>query len=136
MAVTVDDVGVTLRRKITDPLEVAAVEQWIRDVSMLIRARYGARVADLEPEAVDYVIRESVAAMARTPDASTRSTVAVDDATVTREYKTSVGRAWVGDDLWAWLDGLLPDGGARDAFSIRLASSPSPAPGSWGCRAW
>ena len=59
----------------------------------------------------------------------------VDDATVTREYKTSVGRAWVGDDLWAWLDGLLPDGGARDAFSIRLASSPS-IPGSWGCRAW
>ena len=121
MAVTVEDVATTLKRPITDPLEVAAVRMWLADAALQIRLRFPGRVDELDPEAVDYVIRESVAAMAKAPDASTRSTVAVDDATVTRDYRSSVGRVWVGDDLWAWLDGLLPDGGAREAFTIRLA---------------
>ena len=57
MAVTVEDVATTLKRPITDPLEVAAVRMWLADAALQIRLRFPGRVDELDPEAVDYVIR-------------------------------------------------------------------------------
>lgn len=124
MAVTVQDVATTLKRAITDPLEVAAVEMWIRDAAMQIRLRFPGRVDDLDPEAVAFVIREAVAAKAARPDSASRVQIAVDDGSVTKDYTTSTGQVSIGDDWWDLLAGTLP--GPRGAFSIRLGGATPP----------
>ena len=131
MAVTVEDVATTLKRPIMDPLEVAAVRMWLADAALQIRLRFPGRVDELDPEAVDYVIREAVAAKVKAPDVASRVSVAVDDASVTRDYTKSTGLVTIWDDWWDLLAGTLPDATASDAFSIRLAGA-TPRP-DWEC---
>jgi hypothetical protein len=92
---------------------------WIADAEMLIEAR---RVAldvtgPLDPDVVDYVVRESVVAHARRPDSATQVTTSVDDGSVSKIYSSSRGRMVILDDLWPMLGLTEPKG----AFSIDLA---------------
>lgn len=124
MAVTVEDVATTARTAVTSEQDRATVEQWIADVQLLLRLRFGDRLAEIDPDAVDYVVREVVAGRLRRPrDEASSQSVAVDDATVTRRWEssTSGGRSW--DDWLAWLAGLLPDATSGEAFSIRLGGA-------------
>ena len=124
MAVTVEDVVTTARTAVTSDADKAAVAQWIADVQLRLRLRFGDRLSELDPEAVDYVVREVVAArLLRPRDEASSQSVAVDDATVTRRWETSTGggRSW--DEWMAWLDGLLPDAMSGEAFSIRLGGA-------------
>ena len=132
MAVSVQDVATTLQRQITDPAQVAAVELWIRQAMMQVRLRFGARVAELDPDAVDYAVLEAVAERFRAPsDAVSSTSLAVDDATVTKRWEQRSGRSGAMPDAWLdWLAAQLP-GGSGEAFSIRLAS-----PQSGGRCAW
>ena len=121
MAVTVQDVATTLRRDITNPAEVAAVELWLRQAAMQVRLRFGERAAELDIEAVDYAVTESVAARFRTPtDAASSMSWQVDDAQITKRWEQSAGAGAMPDEWLDWLAGTLPGGGASEAFSINL----------------
>lgn len=122
MAVTVHDVATTLRRPITDPVEVEAVELWLRQAQLQIRLRFGDRVAELDPDAVDYAVTESVAARFRAPrDASTSTSYQVDDAQVTKRWDVKAGSGAMPDEWLDWLAATMPGAGEGGAFSIRLA---------------
>lgn len=124
MAVTVEDVATTARTAVTSEADNAAVAQWIADVELRLRLHFGDRLPDLDTGAVDYVIREVVAArLLRPRDESSSQSVAVDDATVTRRWETSGGQGRSWDDWLAWLDGLLPDATSGGAWSIRLSGA-------------
>lgn len=123
MAVTVADVATTARATVP-PSDVATVQRWIADVELLLRLRFSDRLAEIDADAVDLVIREVVAARVRRPrDEVSSQSVAVDDATVTRRWETSTsgGRSW--DEWLAWLAGLLPDATSGGAWSIRLGGA-------------
>ena len=121
MAVTVQDVATTLRRGITDPREVAAIELWLHQAVMQIRLRFGDRAAELDIEAVDYAVLESVAARFRTPtDAAASMSWQVDDAQITKRWEQSAGSGAMPDEWLDWLAGTLPGAGASEAFSINL----------------
>lgn len=88
---------------------------WIGDAEMLIESRrllLGAEVPD--DAKLDYVVREAVAAHIKRPDDATQVTVAVDDGSSSRSYKTGKGRVTILDEWWALL-GLVESSGA---FSI------------------
>ena len=124
MAVTVEDVATTARSAVTSDADRAAVERWIADTELQLRLHFGSRLGELDPEAVDYVVREVVAGrLLRPRDEASSQSVAVDDATVTRRWESSGGggRSWA--DWLAWLDGLLPDATSGGAFSIRLGGA-------------
>lgn len=123
MAVTVGDVGTTTRRPVTPDDEVT-VQRWIDDVLLELRLRFGDRFGELDPDAVDLVVREVVGARWLRPrDEATSTSVAVDDGTVTRRWEGSTGSGARSFADWMdWLAGLLPDdASARGAWSIRLA---------------
>ena len=88
MAVTVEQVGVEARRPITDPAEVAAVQQWLESVAVLIRARYPDPTRQPLPDVVDLVTRTVVAAMVTQRGDGARVTqVQIDDGSVSRTYE-------------------------------------------------
>ena len=121
MGVTVGDVATTLRRAITDPAEVQAVEMWIRDAEMKLRLRYPSRERQPDPEAAAMVVREVVAArLLGRADGARVVQVAVDDGSVRREYGASGQSASI-DDWWPWLDSTLPTPVSEGAWSIRLS---------------
>ena len=73
---------------------------------------------------IDYVVRSAVVAYARAwnPTNAKRSSVAIDDGRVEREYLDPVAELTISDALWAV---LLPDeASSSGAFSIRLGYSP------------
>ena len=119
MAVTPADIAVALGRTAPEagsPTE-AQWAMWINDAEMLIEARR-VKVDDalvLDEAKVDYVVREAVRTHVLHPDDATQVTKAVDDASVTRTYKSSRGRVQILDEWWALL-GLVAAGSG--AFSI------------------
>lgn len=87
-------------------------EMWISDALMLIETR---RVElnpdlDIDQAKLDYVIREAVVDHVRHPDDATQVSVAVDDASTQRTYRSGKGRVTIRDEWWSLL-GLIPDGG-------------------------
>ena len=119
MPVTVSDVETTLGRALSD-MEQRQVGMWLSDAMLPIRLRFGDRVGDLDPDVVDFVVREAVALKVKQPDPVTRRSVAVDDARVEREFARASGQVTILDEWWRMLEDSLPDGGTRDAFTIRL----------------
>lgn len=101
-------------------------ELWINDALMLIEAR-GALlgIEDVEPAKLDYVIRESVVDHIRRPDDATQVTIAVDDGSSSRSYKSGNGRVTIRDEWWTLL-GLVESSGAFsiDAVSFGTAHLP------------
>lgn len=119
MAVTPEMIAVALGRPApadgTPEYEQWAM--WISDAYMLIAARLG-DLAALDQAKLDYVVREAVVAQVRRPDDATQVSVAIDDGSVSRTYRTSSGRVTIRDEWW---DLLSPSAGANGAFSIRPA---------------
>ena len=103
MTVQVSDIETALGRTLTDAEQAQAV-QWIADALMLIEARLG-DPADLEPNVVDYVVREAVSARFRNPEGYQSETI--DD--YTYRHGTETRRVTI---LAEWWDLLTPE---RDA---------------------
>lgn len=94
-------------------------EMWISDALMLIQIRYdgiGDDTLTVDPDVLDYVIREAVVAHALRPDDSTQVSASTDDTSVTKTYKSGRGRVTILDEWWALL-GLTTSSGAG-AFSF------------------
>ena len=91
-------------------------EMWIDDASMLIESRRLKVAPDLviDEAKLDYVIREAVVAHVKKPDDATQVTIAVDDASTSKSYKSGKGRVTILDEWWALL-GLVEKSGA---FSV------------------
>lgn len=94
---------------------------WIEDALMLIEARRERLKADA-PDAlkVDYVVREAVVDHIKRPDDATQVTIAVDDGSSSRSYKSGKGRVTILDEWWALLGLVETDG----AFSIDTVGGP------------
>lgn len=116
MTVTPSDIAVELGRATpgADTTEFSQWELWIADARMLISARLG-DLAALDQDRLDYVVRQAVSAHVKRPDDATQVTVAVDDGSSSRTYRTSRGRVQIIDEWWALL--APPDSSGR-AFSI------------------
>ena len=116
MAVTPDDIAVELGRTAPEPsdTEYAQWELWISDARFLIGARLG-DITALDQPTVDYVVRQAVAAHVRRPDDATQVSVAVDDGSESRTYRSGKGRVVILDEWWTL---LTPATGSARAFSI------------------
>lgn len=97
-------------------------QMWIDDAVMLIEAR---RVLLGLPEPdqakLDYVVREAVVAHIKRPDDATQVTVAIDDGSSSRSYKSGKGRVVILDEWWALL-GLVEASGAFSVDMVGIAS--------------
>lgn len=96
---------------------------WVDDAEMLIEARriaLGATAPDLAK--LDYVVREAVVAHIKRPDDATQVTVAVDDGSSSKSYKTGKGRVTILDEWWALL-GLVEATGAFAVDMFRVVGS-------------
>ena len=124
MTVTPTDVAVALGRAVPDPdsTEAAQWDMWIGDAEMLIQARLG-DLNELDQPKLAYVVREAVVAHVRRPDDATQVSVAIDDASTSRMYRTSRGRITILDEWW---DLLSPSDRTSGAFSIRPSRSANP----------
>lgn len=114
---TYADVGVALRRTISDPAEQAQIEHWLTGAEMAIRSRLG-DPALLDQEVLKYVEAEAVAEKVRRSGRDESSiTVSVDDGSVTRRYDTmSV------DDIAPGMWSLLSPAGSSSAYTISVSS--------------
>lgn len=95
-------------------------QMWIDDAEMLIESRQallGLEAPDLAK--VDYVVREAVVAHIKRPDDATQVTIAVDDGSSSKTYKSGRGRVAILDEWWTLL-GLVE---ASGAFSIDMIGS-------------
>lgn len=96
---------------------------WIADAQMLIEAR---RLA-VDPTLVideaktDYVVREAVVSQVKKPDDATQVTVAVDDGSTSKTYKSGKGRVTILDEWWLLL-GITETNGA---FAIDMVGTSS-----------
>ena len=98
-------------------------QMWIDDALMLIDARrvaLGSVVAIGEAK-LDYVVREAVAAHVRKPDDATQVTIAVDDGSTSKSYKSSKGRVNIIEEWWALL-GLVEQSGAFSIDTVGFGS--------------
>lgn len=101
---------------------------WIDDAYMLIEARAEKLDKDIETVdslRMDYVIREAVVAHVKRPDDSTQVTVAVDDGSTSRSYRSGKGRVTILDEWWSMLGLVELDEGA---FAIDMVSHARPHP--------
>lgn len=112
---TVEDVATSLGRPITDPLEVAKVQQWLDDAEMQIRLRLGP-IADLDQEAVAFVEREAVILKLRNPQGY--QSESIDD--YTYRWGSGSGQVAILDEWW---DLLTPDSSSA-AFTITPYGEP------------
>lgn len=94
---------------------------WIDDAEMLIgirAAQLDIDVTDIDDAKMKYVIREAVIAHIKKPDDATQVTIAVDDASTSKSYRSGKGRVTILDEWWILL-GLTDLSGA---FSVDMAS--------------
>ena len=95
-------------------------QMWIDDAEMLIGARQTLLSAETPDQAkLDYVVREAVVAHIKRPDDATQVTIAIDDGSSSRSYKSGKGRVVILDEWWALL-GLVD---ASGEFSIDMVST-------------
>lgn len=126
--VTPADIAVTLGRPA--PANPSPEwSQWLLWIGYATRAierraeRLGLTLADLNADDLDMVIRESVAAKVKQPDAVRRVDVAVADGRVGKEYSSATGQVDITDSWW---DLLFP-GVTSGAFSTRPGFTPDRA---------
>lgn len=130
MSVTPNMIAVALGQTAPEPDSVTDEQWklWIGDAEMLIEARRVLLGAEVPDQArLDYVVREAVAAHIKRPDDATQITVAVDDGSSSRSYKTGKGRVTILDEWWALL-GLVETSGA---FSVDMVGPRSGAHLPW-----
>jgi hypothetical protein len=122
MSVTPNMLAVALGMAVPEPGSVTEQQwqMWVTDALMLIDARRVTLGAEAPDQAkLDYVVREAVAAHIKRPDDATQVTVAVDDGSSSRSYKSGKGRVSILDEWWALL-GLVE---ASGAFSVDMVGS-------------
>lgn len=99
---TYTDVGVALRRTISDTAEQAQIEHWLTGAEMAVRSRLG-DPALLDQAVLKYVETEAVAEKVRRAGREESSiTVSVDDGSVTRRYD-GMSVDDISTDLWSML---------------------------------
>jgi hypothetical protein len=130
MTVDVYTIAVALGRATPGTPQSDQWELWISDALMLISARLVgtgtgqvASLADLDPDKLDYVVREAVVAQVQRPDDATTVDVRVDDGAVAKTYRSSAGRVTIRDEWW---DLLSPSESSSGAFSIRPSGCGEP----------
>lgn len=126
MSVTPGMIAVALGQAAPEPGSVTEQqwEMWVQDAKMLISARQGELgVAAPDQAPLDYVVREAVVAHIKRPDDATQVTVAVDDGSSSRSYKTGKGRVTILDEWWELL-GLVETSGAFSVDMVGGQSSP------------
>lgn len=111
MAVTPAQVGVEIGIPTPTSEQTAQWQSWIDQAYYLIERRYGVGYTSPTSADADYVVLMVVSEHAKHPDGSTRVAVAVDDASVSKEYSTSAGRVTL-DDWWDFLDDTDATSGA------------------------
>ena len=111
---SVDDVATSLGRPISG-LEESQVEMWLDDAERQIRKRLG-DVSLLDQDDLAYVEREAVILKIKRPDPATQTTVAVDDASVTKRYERDTGQITILDEWWSLLS---PTEDSAVGFSTR-----------------
>lgn len=79
-------------------------QMWIDDAVMLIESRMN-ELERPEPDQVkiDYVVRQAVVNHIKRPDDATQVTIAVDDSSTSRSYKSGKGRIDILDEWWKLL---------------------------------
>lgn len=117
--ITRNEIAVALGRPqpVAGSADAQQWEMWISDAMFLIRNRLG-DLSLLDPEALDYVVREAVVAMVRRPDDATQVDTSVDDGRVSKMYQSGSGRVLIRNDWW---DLLAPSTGG-ESFSIGPAA--------------
>ncbi|HEU5223439.1 MAG TPA: hypothetical protein VFU07_07135 [Candidatus Lumbricidophila sp.] len=124
MAVTPANIAVALGQTAPEPGSITEQQWnlWISDAEMLIDVRRAALNADIPDQAkLDYVVREAVVAHIKKPDDATQVTVAVDDGSTSKSYRSGNGRVTIRDEWWTLLGLTDPKG----AFSIDMANAGS-----------
>lgn len=121
---TPDAIAAELGRDEMDAIERAQIQRWIDDAAFLIRQRVpDGRVID--PDALDYVVRKAVIAVADRPGGGVQSeSIQVDDGMHTTRYERGPRRVTITPEWWKLLG--LSEGGA--AFSVDMAATTS---GQW-----
>lgn len=96
-------------------------QMWVVDALMLIEMRRDALGVDIDMDSVkvDYVVREAVVAQIKKPDDATQVTVAVDDGSTSKSYRSGKGRVTIIDEWWTLLGLTDPKG----AFSLDMAGT-------------
>lgn len=113
---TVSDVEISLGRPISDPTEVAQVDQWLADAELQIKLRLG-DLAALDQDALAFVEREAVVARLRNPDGYQYE--AIDDYRYGMPAESR--RITITDEWWTMLQP------ATGAFTIRPSYVPDDA---------
>lgn len=119
MAVAVSDIETALGRTLNST-EQAQATQWIADALLLIGTRLG-DVALLDPQALDYVVREAVVARFRNPEGY--SSESIDD--YTYRLPTETRRLTI---LPEWWDMLSP---TRESAAWSTRPTFEPDAGAW-----
>lgn len=115
---TYTDVGVALRRTISDTAEQAQIEHWLTGAEMAVRSRLG-DPALLDQAVLKYVEAEAVAEKVRRAGREESSiTVSVDDGSVTRRYDP-MGADDINDSLWSLLSPIR----SSSAYTIPVFST-------------
>jgi len=129
-SITPADIAVELGRPAPPAPTAAQWQQWIDDAMFLIDRRVVATgVTDpLDQQAVDYVVRHAVAAQVRRPDDATQVTVAVDDGSTSRLYRSGAGRVTILDEWWD----LLGLGATTSGRAFEVDTMPADAAGVYG----
>lgn len=117
-AATYQDVGVALRRTISDTAEQAQIEHWLTGAEMAVRSRLG-NPSLLDQVVLKYVEAEAVAKKVRRAGRDESSiSVSVDDGTVTRRYESSMSADDITADLWS----LLSPARSSSAYTVGVVS--------------
>jgi hypothetical protein len=123
MSVTPSVLAVALGQAAPEPGSVTEQQwiMWVDDALMLIETRRSAVAPDavIDQVKLDYVAREAVVAHIKKPDDATQVTVAIDDASTSKSYKSGKGRVTILDEWWLLL-GLTETNGA---FAIDMVST-------------
>ena len=118
MTVQVSDIETALGRTLTVREQAQAI-QWIDDALMLIKVRLG-DPADLDQDALDYVVREAVVARLRNPEGF--QSESIDD--YTYRHGTETRRVTILPEWWE----LLAPARMSGAFSTRPTFEPDVCP--------
>lgn len=113
------------------PASGSATEaQWQMLISDAVRAitrraeRLSIDPGSLNAEDLDYVVREAVVSHLDNPDNATQVSISVDDASVSRSYRSSQGRVAILDEWWE----LLGLGDDSESFSVQAYGEPDTSP--------
>lgn len=121
MSVTTSMIAVAMGVAAPEPGSVTDQQwqQWIDDANMLIdvRREQVGSTALIDEARRDYVVREAVVAHVKRPDDATQVTVAVDDGSSSKTYRSGKGRVVILDEWWDLLGLTEPNG----AFSLDMA---------------